>query len=350
MSTALILSGGGAKGAFTVGALSFMMKERPDISFDIISGTSTGALIAALVTVGKIDLLRQIYTHVTNDDIIRKQDPGVIFRNNQPFFFSDAPLTNMIEEHITEDLALQIIQSPKKLFLTAMNLQSGRITVFSNKAIQSTAMYDVRQILDRKLLIAALRASSNQAAFLPPVSITKADGKTEQFIDGGNREVIPCLAVIDQNPSTVFVLSNNPKHIFPIEKIYTSVLDVLMRTISIFIQDVRENDLVALEKWRENRGTDVTIHYIEPVKDLDPDFPTGLRFEPGRMGVMMAQGEIRARGILATLVTSSRVLAPTFVESNGIVLHQQCIAITLQNQQCKNTALEGSTLCRVHQK
>ena len=52
MIRALITSGGGAKGAFTVGALNELADMGID-QYDIISGTSTGALIAALTVAGK---------------------------------------------------------------------------------------------------------------------------------------------------------------------------------------------------------------------------------------------------------------------------------------------------------
>jgi predicted acylesterase/phospholipase RssA len=44
---ALVISGGGSKGAFAVGVLKYLFQEKGH-EYDIISGTSTGALIAPL--------------------------------------------------------------------------------------------------------------------------------------------------------------------------------------------------------------------------------------------------------------------------------------------------------------
>jgi len=352
MKTALILSGGGAKGAFSVGALTYMTRERNDINFDIVSGTSTGALIAGLIIINRVDILRDIYATVNNDDIIRRLDPVKVFRNNQNYFYSDGPLTDIINQKITEAVASEIISSARLLLLTAVNLQTGKITVFANQDIDSTENYDVIRITNRDILIKAFRASSNQGAFLPPVNITAGDGKEYQFIDGGCREVIPCLAVMDQDPDKIYVLSNNPKYIFSVNAPYTGVLTILMRLISIFIQDVRENDIASLENWRENKDTVTEITYIEPDKDLDPEFPTGLRFERARMEVMMAQGEVKARSILE-IPSSPRILARTVPgeRETRSLLHvaiTRCKARTQNGTRCKNKAVDETGYCRIH--
>ena len=51
---ALVLSGGGAKGAFQVGALQHLIEDR-GLDFTIVAGVSTGALQAAMVAQGDID-------------------------------------------------------------------------------------------------------------------------------------------------------------------------------------------------------------------------------------------------------------------------------------------------------
>ena len=66
----LITSGGGAKGAFTVGVLNYLKNEKQITHFDLISGTSTGALIASLASVGKIDELKEVYLNTTNANIL----------------------------------------------------------------------------------------------------------------------------------------------------------------------------------------------------------------------------------------------------------------------------------------
>jgi predicted acylesterase/phospholipase RssA len=71
---ALVISGGGAKGSFAVGVLKYILLNKPDIKFDIICGTSTGALITPYAALGNIAALERIYTTMKTEDIILKGD------------------------------------------------------------------------------------------------------------------------------------------------------------------------------------------------------------------------------------------------------------------------------------
>jgi NTE family protein len=302
MTRALITSGGGAKGAFTVGALNALFGLGVT-KYDIISGTSTGALIAALSVLGDFLKLERIYLSVNNDDILKKDNIVNNFLANKPFLYDTSPLLEMIETNITDDAFQKIMNSPTTLCLTAISLQTGIPTVFCTKNIPPTADYKVFKITTRKQLVDALLASSSQAGFLKPVSIqtgVNAMGLPvfEQFVDGGNREVIPSRVVVDLNPDQVFVISNNPFVLFPGDEDYSSssVINVIMRAISIFVQDVRENDIGRLNEYKARTGAQV--FRIEPDEDLDPAHPTGLNFSADSMTVWMGQGRQKAQAVV----------------------------------------------------
>ncbi|GAB4023778.1 hypothetical protein GCM10028808_75050 [Spirosoma migulaei] len=277
MSRALVTSGGGAKGAFTVGALSYL-EEKQLTDFDLISGTSTGALIAVFTAAKKISLLRNIYASVNNDDILDQQNIVDNFLFKKPYLFDTEPLQELARKSLDDDTFNFIKTSKTILCLTAISLQTGRITVFSTKPIEPTEFYDVQSIETRDDLLNAMIASSNQAGFLPPVSIkNKLTNQIEQFVDGGNREVIPTRVVVFQKPTEIFVLSNNPRTFAPLIKTFDKIIDTILRAITIFIQEVRENDLAVLKEYTDEKG--IKPIFIEPDHDLDPLNPTGLNFD-----------------------------------------------------------------------
>jgi predicted acylesterase/phospholipase RssA len=57
MKKGLIISGGGAFGAYGVGTLASLNKD-----YDIVAGISTGALMGSLVALKKFDVLKEAYT------------------------------------------------------------------------------------------------------------------------------------------------------------------------------------------------------------------------------------------------------------------------------------------------
>lgn len=293
----LITSGGGAKGAFSVGALKVI--RRAITRFDLISGTSTGSLIAAMVAAGRTDALEDVYRNTVNADILRPDNLIENMQRGLPYIYDTGPLQQQIERHIDAAAFAQVVNSGMPLCLNAVSLQTGRITVFTTAPVsQNPALFDVRPVTDHHGLVQALLASSNQAAFMKPVEL---DG--QQFADGGNREVIPSRVVVSNlsftEDHTIFVLSNNPHELMPVAEKFTSFLSVLFRAVSLFIQEVRENDLDLLSSYKFRSQAQVRIFYIHPAEELDPDFPTGLRFDKLRMRHWMQLGEARAADILA---------------------------------------------------
>lgn len=286
MARALITSGGGAKGAFTIGALT-ALKNRGFFPFDVISGTSTGSFIAALIAAGDLETLRHQYLHVAPNDILSKQNIIDNVLNKRAFLLDSHPLLQLIDQHITQQV-FDTIMGPNApiLCITSVSLQTGLSTVFTNRdlILPADKKYLVSKFTDRQMMINALLASGSQAGFTPAVQIGN-----EQFIDGGHRDVIPSQVVVDLGVEDVFVLSNNPSKQFVNNEMLDDLLSVVLRVISIFVQDVRENDMKILNDFLASIGKKPIV--IEPPTDLDEENPTGLRFNPLVMATWMVLGE-----------------------------------------------------------
>lgn len=295
----LVTSGGGAKGAFSVGVLRYLKDERNIQKFDLISGTSTGALIASLAGVGKIDELVNVYLNTNNADILTPQNLINSLTQKKPYIYDTEPLFRQIDQHVDANTYRDIMNSATTLCLNAISLQSGKLTVFTTKDILPSNSYFIRKIDSREMMIKALLASSNQAVFMNPIKIGNED-----YVDGGNREVIPTRAVVSNldgdDDHEIYVLSNNPNELVTMNKNFDNLLDVLMRAIMMFVQEVRENDLELLAKFKIVSNGNIKVFYICPPAELDKEFPTGLRFDPGLMMQWMAKGREEAERIIET--------------------------------------------------
>ena len=78
VKTALVLSGGGFKGAFQIGALDYLREAGlvdPDLHFDVVAGISAGALNGAFVAARQYDLLKTVWQR------IEKEGSSVIYNS-----------------------------------------------------------------------------------------------------------------------------------------------------------------------------------------------------------------------------------------------------------------------------
>ena len=76
MKKALVISGGGSKGAFAGGVAEYLMKNKNN-NYDMFLGSSTGSLMVSHLALGKVEELKKIYTSV-NQHTIFSNNPFVI--------------------------------------------------------------------------------------------------------------------------------------------------------------------------------------------------------------------------------------------------------------------------------
>jgi len=76
---ALVISGGGSKGAFAGGVAQFLIQEAGN-KYDLFVGTSTGSLLISHLALGKLDKIKEIYSNV-NQKSIFNSDPFIVKKN-----------------------------------------------------------------------------------------------------------------------------------------------------------------------------------------------------------------------------------------------------------------------------
>ncbi len=231
MPNALVISGGGSKGAFAVGAIEKLREH--NIAFNIVSGTSTGALIAPLVATNEIETLRAIYSSVRTEDIIRKRDPIEILMRDA--IYDSNPLWSLINSLITEERYSKIIASHIEVFITTVNLQSGQIDYWN----QHTSGPD-GSVITRRTLLRAMLASASEPVLMPPVRIQE-DG--DQYTDGGVREIAPLKVAIDHGATDIYAIVLSPEQRQRSDETYVFIVKTLLRTIDLFLQEIVTNDV-----------------------------------------------------------------------------------------------------------
>ena len=182
----LALSGGGMYGAYSTGVLVGWTANGDRPTFDVVTGVSTGGLIATYAFLGsQYDRqLTELYTNVSRPDIYRKRVIGsALFSDSAA---SSAPLKRLIDEQV-DDSILQAVASAhncgRRLFVATTNIDTRRLVIWDLGAIASSGRPDAKDLY-RKVLL----ASASPPGFFPPVPIeVEVNGKkfTEMHVDGG---------------------------------------------------------------------------------------------------------------------------------------------------------------------
>lgn len=286
----LALSGGGSYGAFTVGVLNGWTRTNQRPEFDVVTGVSTGALIAPLAFLGpKYDAdLKQAYTEITRRDVIPVRNVVTIpFRDS---LASSSGLRKLVEGKLTEDVIAAVAAEHRKgrrLYVATTNLDTRKQVVWDVGAIAAREGRD-----SRKLFIDVLVASAAVPALFPAVEIEVEVGGTrviERHVDGG---VTSPVFV----PQTVFESADAGAKLYVIlaGKMYAEPLQVRPRLVKVLTASGGALMASAARRCLANlyhvsRQHDVQFHSISLRQDFLIE-ESRIDFEPVAMSRLFVEG------------------------------------------------------------
>lgn len=243
---ALVVSGGGSKGAFAVGALKFLMNER-GLEFDVLAGTSTGALITPMIAAqGKAALttLETEYTTVTTGDIL-DGEPFWRVLTGKPSLYGSGPLRKRIEKNITADVFKTLAASRKRLGVTTVDLRDGKLVYYQTGSPLVPSDDTVVQVTSREQLLNAIHASASIPVSMPPVENARPDHPNDGYVDGGVREYVPIEYAIDAGADEICcIVLMPPMEKRPLyDKRFGNVGDVAGRAVDLLTEEIGAADL-----------------------------------------------------------------------------------------------------------
>ena len=222
----LAVSGGGAKGAFAVGAIQHLMLDKR-LQFDLVSGTSTGALIAPYVTAGKSKLaqLLNFYENVSNRDIIKKRFMLFAILRGQALNDTE-PLKKLLEGSVGSPAFYRAVQKSKtEMWITTVDLQTGKLH------------YHTQGKISKERMLKAILASASMPVFMPAVKIGGLD-----HVDGGVKEISPLSILIERGVTHIVSITLSPKERARQDSDWNTI-GTLKRTIDLFTQEIVDNDI-----------------------------------------------------------------------------------------------------------
>lgn len=286
MKRALVLAGGGSKGAFEVGAVEFLVRES-GLDFDIYLGTSVGALNAGIL--GQSQNYRELcqQTQILKELWLGIKGPNAIFRKNHFGIFSLLFKDALFNPEGLKYLLKKYID-PERLF----NNRARVLKVATVAAETGELLYaDNHSPELKETFIFYILASASIPLFFPAVEI---NGK--HWYDGGLRDVTPLGEVFRERPDEIVVILT-----FPINRDLTPVLNVvkrqrglgsILRVLEIMSNEISANDLQLANAINQNHRSLLGRRCV-PLRIVAPETPlTGsiLEFKPEIIRDNLKQG------------------------------------------------------------
>lgn len=235
MKRGLVISGGGSTGAFAGGILEYLIKEK-GLEWDIVVGTSTGSLLVPLVSINKIDELKDVYTNVTNSDIFsispyNKRNKFKIFNILKRLILGKtsvgdaSKLRKKIISIFTEDDYNKTVKMEKYIYVSTTNMTKSKVEYKCQRSENYNDFCDW------------MFAS---ASFPILFDIVRKNGY--EYLDGGIVEPIPLQKAVDEECDIIDVIvlsaeqiNDNPKS--------ENMFDVAINTLKIMREEINSDDL-----------------------------------------------------------------------------------------------------------
>ena len=302
-SNYLSLSGGGDNGAFGAGLLVGWTEQGTRPEFNLVTGISTGALIAPFAYLGKDydRVLTEVYTQVKPSDIFKS-------RGFLSGFFGDgladtSPLFQLISKHVTDDFLKKVAQEYNQrgrwLLIGTTNIDAGTPVIWNMGQIASVGSPESLELF-RKILLAS---ASIPAAFPPVMFDFMIDGKEfqEMHVDGGATTQVflyPGAAANRAKEIGVKRITNRQAYIIRNARLDIDwqqterrTLSIAGRAISQLIQSQGIGDLYRIYNITQDDRVGFNLAYI----GSDFNFPHVEEFDTKYMQALYDYGYQRAR-------------------------------------------------------
>ncbi len=258
---ALVISGGGSKGAFAGGVAEYLIKHQKK-EYDLFLGTSTGSLMVTHLALGELEDLKDIYTSVnqrsifSNSPITVKNVHGhkVVginhlnvlwnFLMGRKTFGESKNLRKLIKQRITEKYFNAVKNSDKEAIVTVSNISTDEVEY---KSINN---YNYADFSDW------IWASCN---YVPFMSLLYKNGC--HYADGGFGCLVPIREAIKRGATEVDVIiletEENQVNRIPTKNSFS----VLMNIQAFMMDHVEKHNITIGKLYAKQHNVKLNLYY-----------------------------------------------------------------------------------------
>ncbi|QDL90344.1 patatin [Paroceanicella profunda] len=298
----LALSGGGSDGAYGAGLLTGWSAQGDRPEFDVVTGISTGALIAPFAFLGpeEDDQIAHLYTSISLDQIVEFAPLKALF--GAASLGDSTPLLRLLREQITPEFVARIAQQYQRgrvLLIGTTNLDAQRPVIWDIGAIASSGREDAPELICRVMLASA----AIPAAFSPVLFRVTQNGVagSELHVDGGvtqsifvtppgfdTRPIMDRLGVPPEGRALWLIRNASLRPDY--DPLPLGVLDIAQRAVSTLIKSQTTGDLFGIQARAKEDGFAFHLAYVPESFDERETAP----FDPQYMAALFALGRREA--------------------------------------------------------
>jgi len=253
---ALVISGGGSKGAFAGGVAEYLINVAKR-DYDIFVACSTGSLLIPHLSIGEVSKIKSVFTNVSQKDIfnispfhIKRLPNGEfktkvnhwnsirMFLRRKKTFGEHKNLRKVISKMFSEADYEKIRGSNKKVVVTVSNLTTSRV------------VYKHLNDFEYEDFCDWMWASTS---FVPFMSLVEKNGY--EYADGGFGNYVPIEEAVNLGATEVDVVILKPRQINHDFRKTTNAFDLFLKTMEFSLDQLSYQDILIghLESIYNNR-------------------------------------------------------------------------------------------------
>ncbi|HTN68318.1 MAG TPA: patatin-like phospholipase family protein [Dysgonamonadaceae bacterium] len=258
---ALVISGGGSKGAYAGGVAEYLIQKQ-NRSYDIYVGSSTGSLLLPHLAIGEIDTLHNIYTNVNQNDIfslnpfvIRKKDNReyvtinylttvLQFVKKKRTFGESKNLRKLIRKTITKEVYEEAKNVATDLVITVSNFTKNEIEYKSIKECNYEEFCDWLWI------------SCN---YVPFMSLVTRDDC--EYGDGGFGAVVPVREAIRRGATDVDVIILESENMENNKVLGKNPFSLIVNLLGFLSDQIEQSNIVEGKLSALNKNVTLNLYY-----------------------------------------------------------------------------------------
>jgi predicted patatin/cPLA2 family phospholipase len=258
---ALVISGGGSKGAYAGGVAQYLIEEEKR-DYDMFLGTSTGSLLIPHLSLGKIDKIHKVFTNVNqgnifsvNPFVLRKKENrefvSIDFLNSlwqfikmKRTFGESKSLRRYLKKHFTFEEYNLIRESKEDVVVTVSNLSKNIVEYKSIKDFSYDEFCDWIWI------------SCN---YIPFMSLVKKNGF--EYADGAFGCVVPIREAILRGATEIDAIILESESMAYNKVLGKNPFSLMINLFGHLLDQVERNDILIGKLAAKNKDVKLNLYY-----------------------------------------------------------------------------------------